>query len=262
MKKYFTVLSIAGSDSGAGAGIQADLKTITALNCYATTVITAITAQNTKSISDILILEPQIISSQIKSILDDIGTNAVKIGMLPDAEGILEISKLLQYYNTPNIVLDTIMISSSGKKLLGENAYKAFIQNLLPIATLITPNIPEAETILDIKISTSSDIENALKALQQLGCDNVLLKGGHSESEICTDTLLTADGSIYKFSNKRITSRNTHGTGCTLSAAIASYLAMGESIPNACKKAGIYTNQAILNGAEYILGKGYGPLKH
>jgi hydroxymethylpyrimidine/phosphomethylpyrimidine kinase len=261
MKKYTRVLTIAGSDSGSGAGIQADLKTFTALDCYGTTAITAITAQNTVKINDVFILPTEVIKTQIISILDDIGTNAVKIGMLPDAEGIEAISQLLQLYNTPNIVLDTIMIASSGRNLLSESAFNVLKQNLIPIATLITPNIPEAELLLDVKITTKNDIAHALKALQQLGCDNVLLKGGHLEGETCTDALLTADGSMYQFSHPRITSRNTHGTGCTLSSAIAAYLAKGETLPEACKKAGDYVHQAIINGANYRLGKGNGPLK-
>jgi hydroxymethylpyrimidine/phosphomethylpyrimidine kinase len=262
MKKHYRVLSIAGSDSGAGAGIQADLKTLSALGCYGTTAITAITSQNTQGIYDVLIVPVSHIQSQITAILDDIGTNAVKIGMLPTAEGILAISQLLQTYNTPNIVLDTIMVSSSGRNLLDDTALQAFKQNLIPIATLITPNIPEAENLLDVKITTSTDIENALKALQQLGCDNVLLKGGHQAGETCTDTLLTADGTVYEFSHPRIASRNTHGTGCTLSSAIAAYLAKGESLPKACEKAGNYVHKAIVLGADYVLGKGNGPLLH
>lgn len=262
MQKYQKVLTIAGSDSGSGAGVQADIKTIHALGCYATTAITAVTSQNTLIISDVLFLPSNVIVSQIKAILDDIGTNAVKIGMLPEADGILEISKILQAYNCQNIVLDTIMVSSSGRNLLSNESFEAFKQNLLPIATLITPNIPEAEYLIDMKIATENDIENALKALQQLGCDNVLLKGGHQSGTICTDTLLTADGNIYKFSHPKIDTKNSHGTGCTLSSAIAAYLAKGETLPSACVKATKYVHQALLEGKEYILGKGNGPLKH
>jgi hydroxymethylpyrimidine/phosphomethylpyrimidine kinase len=235
---------------------------LTALGCYATTAITGITSQNTQGIFDVFILPVAHIQSQIKAILDDINILAVKIGMLPTAEGILAISQLLQYYNTPNIVLDTIMMASSGRNLLDDASLQAFKQNLIPIATLITPNIPEAETLLDVKITTRTDVENALKALQQLGCDNVLLKGGHQLGETCTDTLLTADGTFYEFSHPKIASRNTHGTGCTLSSAIAAYLAKGESLPQACEKAGQYVHKAIVLGAEYVLGKGNGPLMH
>lgn len=262
LKKYIKVLSIAGSDSGAGAGIQADIKTITALDCYCTTVITAITAQNTQQITDILYLPKSIIENQLRAILSDIGTNAVKIGMLPEAESILSISQILQEFNATNIVLDTIMVASSGKNLLSEAAYIALKQNLLPIATLITPNIPEAEVLLDCKISNENEVENALKALQHLGCDNVLIKGGHMNGKTCTDTLLTADGNIFRFHFDKIDSKNTHGTGCTLSSAIAAFLAKGYSIPNACQMAGDYVHKAINDGTNYILGKGNGPLKH
>lgn len=259
---YKTVLTIAGSDGSGGAGIQADLKTFAVLGCYGLSAITAVTAQNTKGVMSSLTLPVSCIREQIKAILGDIRVDAVKIGMLGSAEIIKTVARLLNTIDVP-VVLDTVLNSSSGRSLLDPGAIPVMIESLFPIAALITPNIPE--TILLTKepelLSTRKKIEDAAQKLQAMGASAVLIKGGHTESDRCSDCLLYRNGFRW-FSSKKIISNNTHGTGCTLSSAIAAGLAHGLPLESAVEKAKTYTFEAIRAGAAYRLGEGSGPLHH
>lgn len=236
------VLTIAGSDTSAGAGIQQDLKTITALGQYGATVITAITAQNTVGVQAVMPVSGEMISKQIRSVLDDLDVKAIKIGMIPDLSAAHAIVEVIQQYKIPNIVWDPVMISTSGTRLMAEDCVDYLQQHLAPLCTLITPNLPESELFLP-----------PYKA-------NMLIKGGHAEGEEMTDTLILLNGETYQYSECRIDSKNLHGTGCTLSSAIASFLAKGQSLPEAVKNAKNYLTDAIRAGKELRIGKGNGPL--
>lgn len=276
MKKYTRVLTIAGSDSGGGAGIQADIKTISACGCYATSSITAITAQNTLGVSDIHNIPVSMVRKQIIAILDDIGTDAVKLGMLPNEEIVRAVAELLTEYKVPNIVLDPVMVATSGNRLISDSAARAIIEQLFPIATLITPNIPEIEFLTGVKIYSEADFAQAAETMHALNAGGVLLKSGHLEGHSIADYLsttylgATADSAAHSsptriirtYRYEKIDTPNTHGTGCTLSSAIASYLAMEEPIEEAVQLAENYIHKAIINGDEYRLGKGHGPVDH
>ncbi|MFN0201493.1 MAG: bifunctional hydroxymethylpyrimidine kinase/phosphomethylpyrimidine kinase [Bacteroidia bacterium] len=263
MKKYQTVLSIAGSDSGGGAGIQADLKTFSALNCFGMTAITVLTAQNTQGVQGISPISPNFIVQQLSAIFEDIEVNAIKIGMLHDSEVIQTVTKQLQKYQAKHIVLDPVMVATSGDKLLQSSAINDLIHLLFPLAEIITPNIPEAEELLQEKISNVIEMKQAVAQLAKWGSKAVLLKGGHLQGKICTDVLyLSENQEIITFDSPKIATKNTHGTGCTLSAAIAAELAKGENVKNAVKNAHTYLYNAILAGSEYQLGKGNGPVWH
>ena len=254
------VLSIAGSDSAGGAGIQADIKTITAMGAYASTAITAITAQNTLGVQEILELPINIIKNQIRAVLSDIGTDAIKIGMLSNKETISCVTNELKTIsaNTP-IVLDPVMVAKGGKKLLQEDAEKRLISDLFPISKLLTPNIPEAEKISKIKINSTSDLLTAGKIIINMGIKNVLMKGGHLDGNKLVDILVTKD-KIQYFENTRIHTNHTHGTGCTLSSSIASGLAQKLSLSDSIERAHTYVYQAIKYAPE--IGRGKGPLNH
>jgi hydroxymethylpyrimidine/phosphomethylpyrimidine kinase len=263
MKKYPRVLTIAGSDSGGGAGIQADIKTISALGCYATSVITAITAQNTLGVTAVYPVPADIIEKQIDAVLTDIGTDAVKIGMLHSAETIKVVRKKLIKYKISKAVLDTVMVAGSGDRLMDDNAVDVLIQELFPVATVITPNLEEASVILGERITTRDDMVIAAQRLLKLAKNAVLLKGGHLEGDKVFDVYIDKSGNkpaIYE--NKKIESNNIHGTGCTLSSAIASFLARGDKVTDAVKNAQIFTYNAILHGKEYKTGSGRGPVNH
>ncbi len=263
MKEYKKVLSIAGSDSGGGAGIQADIKTISALGCFATTAITAITAQNTMGVTDVMKIPAYIIGEQIEAILTDIGADAVKIGMLHDSETMICVKNILIRNNVKNIILDPVMISTSGHNLMQPDAIQTLKNELLEIATIITPNIPEAEALLGTEINTIKKMHEASRKLSEKFNTSVLVKGGHMEDEKLTDILydkMTSEISDFSFS--RIITPNTHGTGCTLSSAIASYVALGENLQDAVRKACYYVHKAIESGASYKIGKGHGPVNH
>jgi len=252
------VLTIAGSDSSGGAGIQADLKTFYAHGIYGLSVITAVTAQNTQTISDVQDVSPSIIGAQIDAIFDDINVDAVKIGMLSNLDSIQVVADRIKKYKPKNIVLDTVMVSKSGYNLLQPNAIEALVRQLIPLATLITPNIPEAELITGITIDDEASANMAIKKLINLGAKNVLLKGGHLSGKPI-DRLF--DGmETHSFCAERIATKNTHGTGCTLSSAIASNLALGYDLKNACINAKEYITVAIENSIE--LGSGAGPINH
>ena len=266
--KYYRLLTIAGSDSSGGAGIQADLKTFSALGCYGMSVICALTAQNTRAVTGIYPVSPEFISLQIDAIMEDIGVDAVKIGMLHSPEVIDAVTERLKYYKTPNIVVDPVMVSTGGDKLLQDDAVDALKTILFPIATVITPNLPEAAMLLNQPIEAllgaeRAQLETVCKNLSAFGPQAVVLKGGHGKSHQILDLLYTAtDDRLKQFETTRIDTRNTHGTGCTLSAAIAAHLAKGHPLEDALLHAKIYITDALKAGAAYQLGNGHGPVHH
>ncbi len=261
MKQYRRLLTIAGSDSGGGAGIQADIKTFAALGGYGMSVITALTAQNTLGVQGIHAVPPLFITQQLEAVLSDIGADAVKIGMLHSPEVIQAVAEGLKRYKVKYIVLDPVMVAKGGSKLLQDEAIAALKELLFPLATLITPNLPETEVLLGRPIKTLADMRQAAIELAALGPKAVLVKGGHLEGDASTD-LLYSEGGYHEFDIKRITCNNTHGTGCTLSAAIAAYLAAGQDLPKAIAKAKEFITGAIQAGSAYTTGKGHGPVHH
>ncbi len=252
------VLTIAGSDSSGGAGIQADIKSFSANGCYAMSVITAITAQNTQGVTAVQDIDPAIIEAQINAVFDDITVDAVKIGMVSVPETIESIAQRLTHYKAKNIVLDPVMVSKSGFDLLQPRAKEALIHQLLPLATVITPNIPEAEVITGMKIETLTDMEEACRKMSDLGVKAVLLKGGHRQDD-ATDIFFDGQTMTY-FEAARIDSKNTHGTGCSLSSALAAQIAQGHSLVEAVKLAKEYVYEGILHAED--LGHGWGPIHH
>ena len=253
-----TALTIAGSDSSGGAGIQADIKTMTANGVYAMSAITALTAQNTTGVTGIMEVTPEFLSLQLEAIFTDIYPDAVKTGMVSSGELIKTISATLKKYNAKNIVVDPVMVATSGAKLISDEAIEILKAELLPIATVITPNIPEAEVLSGMTIKNEEDMIKAAKAIYEKFNCNVLLKGGHQIND--ANDLLYRDGRYVWFKGKRIDNPNTHGTGCTLSSAIASNLAKGENLDDAVKHAKEYISGAL--AAMLDLGKGSGPLAH
>ena len=263
MKTYKRALTIAGSDSGGGAGIQADLKTFSALGCFGMSVITALTAQNTVAVTGIHPVPPAFIAQQIDAVLTDIGTDAVKIGMLHSPEVITTVADALHRHQAANIVLDPVMIAKSGDKLLRDDAVQALKSTLIPLADIITPNLPEAGVLLGRDVTGEDQMEAACRDLCTLGCKAVLLKGGHLEGPSSPDLLyINGERAPIRFEAERIDTPNSHGTGCTLSSATAAYLARGESIDTAVRLAKRYIFQALEAGAGYALGKGHGPVHH
>ena len=253
-----TALTIAGSDSSGGAGIQADIKTMTANGVYAMSAITALTAQNTTGVTGIMEVTPEFLSLQLEAIFTDIYPDAVKTGMVSSGELIKTISATLKKYNAKNIVVDPVMVATSGDKLISDEAIEILKAELLPLATVITPNIPEAEVLSGMTIKNEEDMIEAAKAIYEKFNCNVLLKGGHQIND--ANDLLYRDGGYVWFKGKRIDNPNTHGTGCTLSSAIASNLAKGENLDDAVKHAKEYISGAL--AAMLDLGKGSGPLAH
>jgi hydroxymethylpyrimidine/phosphomethylpyrimidine kinase len=262
-KHYFKVLTIAGSDSGGGAGIQADLKTVAAVGCYGMSVITALTAQNTLGVTGIHAVPPSFAGQQIDAVLSDIGADAVKIGMLYSAELIAVVAAALKKHGARNIVLDPVMVAQSGDKLLQDDAIEAIKTYLMPLADVVTPNIPEASVLCGRRLNNWSDIENAAKILAQCGSRSILIKGGHGNENKSTDLLFLArENRFVRLAADRIETGNNHGTGCTLSSAIASYMARGKDIEEAVQNAKTFMNRAIAAGAAYKLGHGHGPVHH
>lgn len=253
-----TVLTIAGSDSIGGAGIQADIKSITCNGCYAMTAITAMTAQNTLGVKSIQESSPEFLEDQIDAIFTDIVPDAVKIGMVSNRKLIEIISHKLKEYGANNIVLDPVMVATSGAKLISEDAIETLKENLIPLATLVTPNIPESEILSGMKIETEEQMVHAAKHISEKFSTAVLVKGGHSIND--ANDVLYADGKFLWFPQERIENSNTHGTGCTLSSAIASHLAKGEPIEFAICSAKKYLTECLKAGLD--LGKGSGPLMH
>lgn len=254
MKK---VLTIAGSDSCGGAGIQADLKTMSALGVYGMSVIAAITAQNTVGVQDVMDVTDEMIEAQITSIFTDIDVDSVKIGMVSNSKTIGVIKKLLLKFKAKNIVLDPVMVSKSGYFLLKPEAQEA-IKELVSISDLVTPNIPEAEVLTNMKIENADDMKNAATKIKEFGVKNVLIKGGHRCND-ANDILLCDDGFV-NLAGHRINTKNTHGTGCTLSSAIASYLAKGYSVKQSVTLSKEYITKAIENS--FSIGHGVGPVGH
>lgn len=262
-RKYYKVLTIAGSDSGGGAGIQADIKTISAIGCYGMSVITALTAQNTRGVTAIHALPPPFVVEQMAAVFTDIGADAVKIGMLYSAELIEAVTEALNKHHARNIVLDPVMVAQSGDKLLQDDAIQAIKDHLMPLADVVTPNLPEAEVLLAQKIESLEDMQRAARALAQFGSRSILIKGGHLEESKSTDLLyLTEEDRFVVLEAERIESRNNHGTGCTLSSAIAAYLSRGNRTEDAVRKAKTYIQNAIRAGAQYKIGHGHGPVHH
>jgi len=253
-----TVLTIAGSDSSGGAGIQADLKTITAHKLYGMSAITALTAQNTTGVYGVMNVTPEFLGQEIDCIFEDIYPDAVKIGMVSNAELIRTIAEKLKKWKASNIVLDPVMIATSGSRLLEPEAMKRLVQNLLPAAALITPNIPEAEELSQCIIHNQEDMKEAARKIAELTDAAILIKGGHMV-ETAND-LLYYHGNMIWYQGERVDNPNTHGTGCTLSSAIASNLALGYELPESVQRAKEYLTGALK--AQMNLGKGSGPLKH
>lgn len=259
-----TVLSIAGSDSGGGAGIQADIKTVSALGCYAHTAITAVTVQNTMGVGYVFPVPAHIVQRQIEAVLDDIGADAVKTGMLQCAGTVRIVASVLKRYAISNFVLDPVMVSTSGHRLLEEDAISLMCDELIPLARVITPNIPEAEILLDgVKLKQQEELpEAAIRLARKYGV-SVLLKAGHLSGNVLTDYLYDiCSEELLPLPSLRIETPNTHGTGCTLSAALAAALAQGKPLAEAAKAAKEYTHGAIRSGANLRIGHGHGPVNH
>ena len=287
-KSYPKVLSIAGSDSSGGAGIQADLKTFSALGVYGATAITAITAQNTQGVNSQFALEPQMVYDQIAAVMDDIEPSVVKIGMLSNTAIVEAVAKALHDYRPSFIILDPVIVSSTGHRLLSIEAQETIKERLIPIADLLTPNIPEMKALTDSSLSSLEEKKEAAQQLFNLGAKAILLKGGHEEGEVKTDVLFVSQQStdnettsrdasmtqndkqdvvdtsirMLLLSSPTIETNNTHGTGCTLSSAIAAFIARGLSLEDAISEAKNYVTEAIRAGADINIGKGIGPVNH
>ncbi|MDC6468681.1 bifunctional hydroxymethylpyrimidine kinase/phosphomethylpyrimidine kinase [Candidatus Pelagibacter sp.] len=259
MKPNSKILVIAGSDSSGGAGIQADIKTITALGSYAMTAITAVTIQNTTGVKSIVPIEPKKISDQIKFTSKDIKPDAVKIGMLHSTNVIKSVIHSLDFIDIKKIILDPVMIAKGGEKLIDDKAIRLLKAELIKKVTLITPNIPEAEILTGIKIKTKEDMIFAASILIELGAKNVFIKGGHLTSKVVQDIFVNKK-EILIIKNKRIATSNTHGTGCTLSSAISTFYACGKTLKRSCELATKYVNSSIRSNLNY--GKGHGPINH
>ena len=259
MKPRSKILIIAGSDSSGGAGIQADVKTVTALGSYAMTAVTAITAQNTTGVNSVVPINSKEIKKQILFTCKDIKPDAVKIGMLHSTKVINTVVKSLKKIKTKKIILDTVMIAKGGAKLINNPAIKTLKIKLINKVYLITPNIPEAEVLTKIKIHNKDDMITAAKILIGLGAENVLLKGGHMKSNYLEDVYLNKK-EVKIFKNRKIKTKNTHGTGCTLSSAITTFLSCGKPLKKSCELGIKYVNQAIKSNLIY--GKGHGPINH
>ena len=262
-KTYRRVLTIAGSDSSGGAGIQADLKTFAANGCYGMSVITALTAQNTQGVAGIHPVPVDFVARQLDAVLSDVGADAVKIGMLFSPELIETVARKLREYRVARIVLDPVMVAQSGDKLLRDDAVEALKTHLIPLAEILTPNLPEAEVLLGRKISGAAEMPGAALELAELGCRNVLVKGGHLAGKDSDDCLYLGEGArIVPFPGVRVETRNNHGTGCTLSSAIAAFIAKGDEVETAVRRAKEYVTGAIRAGAAYRIGHGHGPVHH
>jgi len=262
LSRYCRVLSIAGSDSGGGAGIQADLKTLSALGCFGMTAITAVTAQNTRGVTAIHSLPVDLLAKQIEAVITDIGVDAVKIGMLHTPEVVRTVATALPAFADVPIILDPVMVATSGDKLIDDHTISVLVHELFPHCELVTPNLDEASVLLGRKVREIADLEPAILSLRALGCRSVLLKGGHLSGERVVDMLLTESGDIKRFQSPRIHTPNVHGTGCSLSSAIAAYRALGEDLVAAVEKARNYIAGAIQAGANVTTGSGHGPLNH
>lgn len=259
MRNYFTVLTIAGSDSSGGAGIQADLKTMSAIGCYGMSVITSITAQNTTGVRSIMPVAPQIVADQIDMVMEDIPPLGIKIGMLCNADIATTVAERLEHYRPENLVLDPVMVSTSGSVLLEKEAIEVITSRIFPIATLVTPNQQEVKVL-----TGETDLYKQAAKLKAMGCRNILIKGGDTDRTDVKVDFLFIDGKRepIALSSDAFDTPNTHGTGCTLSSAIASYLALGNDLANATKQAKLYISHALEAGSFVTVGKGHGPVNH
>lgn len=255
-------MTVAGSDSVGGAGIQADIKTMSALGVYAASAITAVTVQNTLGVYDIESLKPEIVSGQIRVVMDDISPMAVKIGMVNDASTIHAIADALKAYEGVRIVVDPVMVSTSGYRLMQEDALQVFRSELMPLASLLTPNVPEAEILADMRIENVDDMDHAANKICLAAKCDVLVKGGHLDGATKTDILYHDGKRIATYEAKTVDTRNTHGTGCTLSSAITAHLALGHNMADAIRLAKEYLYKALEAGKDVEIGKGHGPVDH
>jgi hydroxymethylpyrimidine/phosphomethylpyrimidine kinase len=262
IKRYPAALTIAGSDSGGCAGIQADLKTFSALGVFGASVITSITAQNTQEVRAVEILSPEIVRQQLEAVLDDISIDAIKTGMLPSPEIIEVVAAIIDRYQPGTVIIDPVMVATSGARLAAASITTAFREMLYPRLTLITPNIPEAEALSGVKIQTEKDFQKAAEVLLRQNCPAVLIKGGHLSATQSMDILFRQNQEPVSFASPHIESKNLHGTGCTFSSAIAAYIALGADLETAIASAKGYITSAIRQGSEAITGKGYGPVNH
>ena len=262
-KKYPTALTIAGTDPSGGAGIQADLKAFSALACYGMSAIVAVVDQNTCGVKGVHPIPVDFVKGQIVSVLDDIGADAIKIGMLHSSELIFGVQEVLAKYKKTNIILDPVMVATSGDALLQKDAIDTLRDELIPHVRVITPNIPEAELLLNVTIKEQKDLIAVVKDLSVGGTVSVLLKGGHLEDEEFYDVFYNAEeDEVITLASKRVVTNNTHGTGCTLSSALTAFLARGFNLNEAVLQAKRYTAAAIEQGAAYEIGKGNGPVHH
>ena len=269
MKKYKRVLTIAGSDSGGGAGIQADIKAISATGGYAASAITAVTVQNTLGVSAVHIVPADIVKAQIDAVLGDIGADAVKIGMLGNSETVSAVCEKIRQYDIANIVLDPVMVATSGDRLIEDEAVGILKEKLAPLARVITPNIPEAEAILGEKLRSRDDLPRFARSISEkisapeFRRVSVYMKAGHLDEAILTDIFYNAEEDRFvELSSPFVQTANTHGTGCTLSSAIASYLAQGYGLDEAARLAKKYLTEALMSGSGYETGHGHGPVNH
>ena len=264
MKRYTypSVLTIAGFDGSGGAGIQGDIKTISALGCFATSVLTALPVQNTTGVKTIYPIPYQAVKEQIETIVEDIYPDAIKIGMVHTSELVDTIVNALQQYPAIPVVFDPVMVATSGHKLINDETIQTIIEKLFLLADIITPNLDEANTLAQMNIETVSDMYQAGEKIKKLGARNILIKGGHLKTTPLTSLFFTHDGQVHEFHFEKYDTNNTHGSGCTLSSAIASYLASGKSLLEAVTLGQAYIQQAIYHGKDVAIGKGNGPLNH
>lgn len=263
MKKYHSVLTIAGSDCSGGAGIQADIKAISALGGYAASAITAITVQNTCGVTGIHPVPASYVKAQIEAVMTDIKPLTIKIGMINDVEIVKAIAESIKEYKPKFVVFDPVMVSTSGCKLIEDKAIEAIKEELIPLSTIITPNLSEAMVLTGDSISDATSMTTAGNKILESGCGAVLIKGGHLEgNDMCDVLCIKGENTPYIYTASKISSKNTHGTGCTLSSSIATYLALGETLQEAVRKAKDYVHKGILNGKDVCIGSGHGPLNH
>lgn len=269
MMRYPTALTIAGSDSSGGAGVQADIKTMSALGCYAASAITAVTVQNTMGVTAVHAVPPEVVAGQIKAVMDDIKPTAVKVGMVNDTDTIHAIAHTIKPYLMEHggwlrhLVVDPVMVATSGSRLMRDDALQCFCRKLLPLATLLTPNVLEAEVLANMRLTSDDEMDKAALRILNLGCRALLIKGGHIEGEKKDRLYLSSQpDSPQFFVAENIATRNTHGTGCTLSSAITAWLAQGEGMTAAISKAKSYLTAALRAGAEVEIGQGHGPVNH
>jgi hydroxymethylpyrimidine/phosphomethylpyrimidine kinase len=260
--KYPSVLTIAGFDGSGGAGIQADIKATSALGCFSTSVLTALPVQNTQGVRKIYPIPVEAVADQIKAILDDIVPDAIKIGMVHTPQLVEAIVSTLSQYERIPIVFDPVMVATSGHRLIEEETITALTEMLFPIADVITPNMDEAAILADMKVETLEDLYTAGKKIKKLGCKTILLKGGHQETSTITSLFYDEHETYHSFETLKFNTNNTHGSGCTLSSAIAAYIAQGKTLYDAVSLGQEYTYKAIENGTDVQTGLGNGPLNH